>query len=114
MGFVSNLINSEPEPPGALAVMGDGKPEKCLDLAAVAKLDLWGQGELSLKYEFTLISSTTFIWQILWIDQRGGSGKYNKDTAKGEMILKKQQTDSEESVIIRRVGIESYRWCDNL
>lgn len=43
------------------------------------------------------------------IDQRGGSGKYNKDTAKGEMILKKQQTDSEESVIIRRVGIESYR-----
>ena len=60
LAFVTHPVISEPEAPGAFAVIGDGNTKMCLELAAVARCDLWGQWDFFLKREFTLASSITF------------------------------------------------------
>lgn len=46
------------------------------------------------------------------IDQRGGSGKCTKETAKGKWFLRNKPAQRK-SIIRLRVRIERYRCCDN-
>lgn len=74
-------VNSKPRAPGVLVTFGDENTEKCLDLAAFGRCDLWGQWDLFLKGEFILTFSITFIWQILCIFNYNSLNLYHQRTS---------------------------------